>query len=739
MSDDDAVALVLPLGPYPGLRPFEMSEWPIFFGRERMVDAVVASLLKKHMVVVHGDSGAGKSSLIRAGVLPRLHQEQSLGGNRWRTCVALPGGGPLRQLAVALADLDGRAGDEAHVFALRRALNLGGRAPQALADLLLEGDDDHLCLLIDQFEELFEHARMAGGEAEARGLTDFLVAMAVTPPRGLYLAVTMRSEYLGACAHFPGLAEAVNKHQYLLPPMGTADLLRAIREPAGLYGGEVEPALAERLALDAQGPDGLPLVQHALMLMSPATPDTEGWRLTLDQYPADGLGGMLSRHADTVARAALSSGHPRLVEDLMRALTAKNAEGHAVRRQPRQTLAALAAVCGVTPGTLRPVVDAMRMDGVSFLTPRCTPADTQTLDDGQGIDIGHEALIRCWKALADPVQGWLEKEFRNGLVWRSLLVQADSFDRNVRNVLSPATTEERTNWLRRRTPAWADRYGGGWDRVQALMDASVAAHELQIQEEADARSREEQERLHEQELKAHLEVAVEKGRRDRLFKWAFAVSSLLFILAGFNAYSAYVDRNIAIRETANAAAAADKLQISLDETEAKRKVLESSLAVISSELDQLRHAYAAAPVSGETRKKIEEAQSSIAQQVNKLSYAASVSPRIYFHIAEESQRAAARALELRVEAGRVDNMPVVVPGIELIDAPPPENQLRCFKAEECKQYGNALLELVNARLASPKFILKDFSEKYGSSTSIRPLHFEIYFARGPISVSDNTR
>ena len=103
----DAVFEVeLPPAPYPGLRPFEKHEWPIFFGRETMTDEVIRRLIRQHLVVVHGDSGCGKSSLIRAGVLAQLEQEHARSGVRWRTCAMLPREAPLRNLAKALAELD---------------------------------------------------------------------------------------------------------------------------------------------------------------------------------------------------------------------------------------------------------------------------------------------------------------------------------------------------------------------------------------------------------------------------------------------------------------------------------------------------------------------------------------------------------------------------------------------------------------------------------------------------------
>src|SRR5687767_8309942 len=96
----------LPPAPYPGRRPFEKHEWPVFFGREEMADEVIRRLIRQHLVVVHGDSSCGKSSLIRAGVLAQLEQEHARSGVSWRTCPMRPREAPLRNFADALAKLD---------------------------------------------------------------------------------------------------------------------------------------------------------------------------------------------------------------------------------------------------------------------------------------------------------------------------------------------------------------------------------------------------------------------------------------------------------------------------------------------------------------------------------------------------------------------------------------------------------------------------------------------------------
>ncbi|ENO77965.1 nSTAND1 domain-containing NTPase, partial [Thauera aminoaromatica] len=513
-ADDafDAVfAIRLPPRPYPGLRPFEQHEWPIFFGRERMTDEIVDRLLGHRLLVVHGDSGCGKSSLVRAGVLPRLEQESARGGVRWRTCTTLPRAAPLWNLARALAALDTPGGDghglELRTIAFRRALNFGREAPAALAELLGCGPRSQVCILIDQFEELFEHTRRHGAE-EATLLAACLVGLLDAPPAGLYAVLTMRSEFLGACSRYEGFAEAVNRTQYLLPRMEHDDLMRAIREPAVLYDGEVTRELAERLIVDGGGgQDQLPLIQHGLMLLhderaraaglalAGPTPGAPAWRLGVEHYHAEhGLAGLLSAHADAVqARAeqqCLGGEATRVVEDLFRALTDINAEGQAIRRPC--PLARLVAVTGAEESVLRCVVDTFRADGVSFLEPyghEALPAD-------ELIDISHEALIRCWRRIAEPREGWLAREFRNGLVWRALLVQADSFERDPGNVLGATTTDERERWLRRRNAAWAERYGGGWERVQRLLAASVEARALRAAErEVAEKQRQEARRL----------------------------------------------------------------------------------------------------------------------------------------------------------------------------------------------------------------------------------------------------
>jgi hypothetical protein len=524
----------LPKRPYPGLRPFAMDEWEIFFGREVMTEDVVQRLLRNGLVLVHGSSGSGKSSLVYAGVLPQLERRRRRRRLTIRTGVIRPGRSPLRSLAVELARLCNSptvAAPAEDVNAMHRILIRGREARSEIETRIRETGPNEICIFVDQFEELFRFAR-EGDPEEARIFADVMVGLAgsqqadasaepesdaATEPgpirengesgrsrSGMFALLTMRSEFLGNCTEFPGLAETVNRTQYLLPNMSRLDLLRAIREPAALYGGSVEWELAHQLAQDAsQERDALPLVQHALMRLWEQTSDKQ---LRLRDYATAApskngsnepigtrMAQILATHADEVLQSSQAAHgvDDAVSEHLFRAVTDIDSEGRAIRRP--QPFERLCRITGGSEDVLRPIIDAFRADGVSFLTPYESRA-SDALTSRDMIDISHEALIRCWPRISqraiDPStgrpRGWLHREFQDGLVWRSLAVQAQAFLKNAEACLDPATTEQRWPWFEavRNRPAWALRYfiertgsplpdeEPEWQAVVSLMAAS---------------------------------------------------------------------------------------------------------------------------------------------------------------------------------------------------------------------------------------------------------------------------
>lgn len=695
----------LPARPYPGLRPFMSDEWPVFFGRERMIDEVIARLMNSRLLVVHGDSGSGKSSLIRAGVLPRLEQRFACGGDVWRTCTAMPGDNPLANLANAIASLRAERNGDGHAHEIHRILNRGRAGAAALCELLAANRGDYVCVLLDQFEELFAHARHHGQE-QASILTDFLGGVhALGADARLRVVLTMRSEFLGGCAHFEGFAQVVNDTQYLLPRMERADLMRAIQEPALVFDGEVAPELAERLISDARASqDQLPLIQHALMRMHAEAGGKPGWRLTAAQYPeSGGLGKLLSDHADAVRDAVATTPRDRkIVAELFRALTEINADHQAIRRP--QTFARLLATTGADRDTLDRILAAFRAEGVCFLRPY----GTGPLAAEQIVDISHEALIRCWDDIASAKVGWLAAEFDDGLIWSSLRVQCKAFEEDRKNVLSPATTEDRKKWLAGRNAEWAQRYGGGWDRVQALIEASVAS-------------------------KREQEKAATRAARLKYVIAAWIATALLLALAGYAFNDAIRSRDEAMRALRERSAALEEaakrstqLAVERDAARAKSDELQDGMSRLTQELQAIKDK-AGAEAGGD----IDRAQATIAQ-IKQTNMASGLSPRVYIHIARPAQRDAARELELGIESEKIGGTSVIVPGIDLVKISVSSAELRCFVAEDCQAWGDRLLKLINSQLVSPKVKLNDFSKTYTNTGAIRALHFELYFPPGEI-------
>jgi WD40 repeat protein len=459
----------LPLTPYPGLRPFDQDEWPIFFGRERITCDMVDRLSAAQLIVIHGASGCGKSSFVRAGILAQLARQCALEGWQWQTAEMRPGSSPLWNLAEALARIKYPNNDcppIEQVRSVRKQLNIGRAAFARIAEDLHLGPKRQVCILLDQFEELFRFLEEIGID-EAELFAEIICGFADAPPEGIHLVVTVRSDHLGDFSQFHGLAEVVNRSQYLLPRLSDDDLIRATREPATLYNGEVKLDVAMKLLRDSEGDlDALPLIQHCLMRMWQKVTSSDR---TIDLRHYHGLRQGLSAHADEVfghvavdaetlsQKSVFECG----IEAVFCALTAIDSNGRYIRRP--QTFGRLVDVTGVDSASLNNILRPFRTKDVGFLTPRCA----RDLEEDDVVDISHEALIRHWIKLAgSPSQlGWIQTEAKDGQRYRALL-----------EILpGPIPLSAAAKWLgwwqrRVRTSAWATRYGGQFEQIQHLLN-----------------------------------------------------------------------------------------------------------------------------------------------------------------------------------------------------------------------------------------------------------------------------
>jgi energy-coupling factor transporter ATP-binding protein EcfA2 len=293
--------------PYPGLRPFRRDETDIFFGREEQTDELLTRLEHSSFLAVVGPSGCGKSSLVKAGMIAGLETGfMASAGARWRMAEMRPGNHPLRRLAAALTEetalREERGHDPDDVAFLLATLR---RGPLGLAEVLRETPlppHTNLLVLVDQFEEIFRYQREGDAE-EAGAFVKLLLETARQEDLPVYVVLTMRSDFLGRCALFRDLPEAMNDSQYLTPRLTREQRQASIVGPARVFGGNVDPALVNHILNEVSAdPDQLPIMQHLMMRMwSLAGGDggAHGPTLTLDHYEkAGGLKHALSQHAN---------------------------------------------------------------------------------------------------------------------------------------------------------------------------------------------------------------------------------------------------------------------------------------------------------------------------------------------------------------------------------------------------------------------------------------------------------
>jgi WD40 repeat protein len=509
-----------PCQPYPGLRPFLLEEADIYFGREEQVQQILERLNRGRFLALVGTSGCGKSSLARAGLIAALEAGFMIkAGARWRAATMRPGNHPLNNLADALlkpgvlgADpppCDTRAvppegaSQEVKPFLLATLR----RGPRGLADFLKEPltagagpalpESENLLLLVDQFEEIFRFWR-EGDRNEAEAFVALLLETARQETPSVYVVLTMRSDYLGDCAIFNGLPEALNDSQFLTPRLTRPQRRKAIEGPARVCGGKVEPALVGRLLNDMGAePDQLPLMQHALMRLwslacpaacaAPGAPRGEVV-LRLEEYERLGkLTEALDQHAEEVHEKGLTPEQRPLAEALFRCLSERDLSAGADRQRDTRRpcrLKEVAAVAGVPAEKVAAVADVFRATGVNFLTPPPeVPLTPETV-----LDVTHESLLRRWKRL----RRWVEAEATSADTYRRLQDDAREWAAGRAGLMERLKLSHTREWMKREHPtaAWARRYGGDFDLALRFLEESERAEKAQaVEREREKRSK----------------------------------------------------------------------------------------------------------------------------------------------------------------------------------------------------------------------------------------------------------
>lgn len=463
--------------PYRGLQVFDETHAGLFFGREADVARLLDSLRAHRFLAVIGPSGSGKSSLVRAGLIPALRQgklqitpddgtalvAEAESSDQWLIQQFEPGPHPLEALAEALLACCPRALPRA----LRQLLEELAVDERSLHLLTLEilarhPANSRLVLVIDQFEELFT---LTDNETARQAFLDNLLYPLSLPTGRLTVILTMRADFYSQAALYPRLADYLADCQRLISPMTEPELTQAIIRPAQKVGLRFEAGLVDRLLHDTVAePGALPLLQHSLLELWQRRQDGQ---LTLAAYQASGgVHGALAQRADSLL-ATLPPDQQAIMRRVMLRLT-RLGEGTADTRR--------------RAGLNELIYTPAEADDVRSVITRLADARlvTTTLNAETGaetVDVAHEALIRGWPTL----QRWLTEDRESLRLHQQLTEAAAEWQRQQRDpsyLYRGARLSTLTEWAESHTAEMNEPERDFWQAgLDAHRQASRAAEQ----------------------------------------------------------------------------------------------------------------------------------------------------------------------------------------------------------------------------------------------------------------------
>jgi WD40 repeat protein/transcriptional regulator with XRE-family HTH domain len=533
--------------PFMGLRYFDEADAPLFFGREALVDQLVAGLAArsraggKRFLAVVGASGSGKSSIVRAGLVPALRRADGAGGPFAQIHVITPTAHPLEALAAALTGeaesltatttlMDDLARDARmlHLCAVRRLSGADGR-----------GARPRLLLVVDQFEELFTLCR--GAPERQAFIANVLWAAAGDADGPVTVLITLRADFYAHCAPYPELRQALAEQQEYIGPMSAGELRQAIEQPAALGGWEFEPGLVDLILREVGAGEGhqpepgaLPLLSHALL---ETWQHRRGRTLTLRSYAeAGGVQAAIATTAEAVLQS-MPTDEQALARNIFLRLTELGEGTQDTRRRValRELLPAGGDDAAPTGGAVARVLKTL------------SDARLITVDQA-GVEVAHEALIREWPTLRQ----WLS-ENREGLrLHRRLTEAAQEWD-----ALNRDPSELYRGPRLAQAQEWAE-----WGRHAADLNA-LEREFLQASQALAGQEAREREAQRQRELEAAQKLAETERRaaarlqtRNRIITAVGGLAAVIALWAAILASrnGSLATSNAAIANTAQAAA-----------------------------------------------------------------------------------------------------------------------------------------------------------------------------------------
>lgn len=474
-----------PDNPYKGLRAFQAADEHDFFGREEFVQKLLKrltpaeSLTKSsetpRFLAIVGPSGSGKSSIVKAGLIPALLRGGLPGSDRWFVVEMLPGAHPYDELEIALLKIAPRQSQ------LRDQLTRDERGLLRTVQLLLPDDGSELVLVIDQFEEIFT---LVEDETLRARFLEMLVATVTEKRSRVRIIVTLRADFYDRPLNYPEFGDVLRNQMETVLPLTAKGLERAIAEPAKHVGVLFEEGLVSTMVADMNYQAGaLPLLQYALTELFE---QRSGRILTHEAYQAiGGAVGALAKRAEAIYQELTPEAQAIARQMFLRLVTPGEGTEDTRRRATRAELAEIAVsplpVNGEGPGVGLEVLEEVIDTCVSY---RLLSLDNDPATRAPTVEVAHEAIIREWERL----RGWVNESRSEILFQRQLGYAAGEWEAARRDDSYLLTGTRLAQAEERAKEATLALTPG----EQAYLTASLARHDREVQAEAERQMRERQ-------------------------------------------------------------------------------------------------------------------------------------------------------------------------------------------------------------------------------------------------------
>ena len=421
----EAVTAAPPRNPYKGLRAFNETDAADFFGREGLIELLAGDMERTRLIAVVGPSGSGKSSLVKAGLIPALRSGAVSGSREWLFTDMFPGSYPFEELEAALLRVaigdPGRLIDE---------LSADERGLLRVSKQILPHDDSQLVLVIDQFEELFS---MVYDESVRKLFMDSLIHAVNDERSRLRVVLTLRADFFHRPLEYKAFGDLLQTGMMSITPPANEQLAQAIVQPARNAGLELEPGLANEIVMDVAGqPGALPLMQYAL---SELYRHREGNVLTAAGYrAAGGVGGAVGNRAEEIYESLDDTGRDAARQLFLRLVTVDDDAVDTRRRVAQTELSGLD-------------VDQKALDGVvqEYGANRLLGFDRDPHSRGPTVEVAHEALLKEWERL----RAWIDEKREDIVLHRRLavaIIEWQDADRDPSFLLSGGRLVQFESW-----------------------------------------------------------------------------------------------------------------------------------------------------------------------------------------------------------------------------------------------------------------------------------------------------